>query len=643
MKGTIMGITLWESLSDCAKAMARDALCDVQTIDDWERLRPQRQLEFRRSMGLDPLPERCPLKLTDYGAFAGQGYRARKIAFQILPDCWGSADVYYPDPLPAGRAPGVLYVCGHATIGTHHYQYHPILWARRGYVCLIVDTIEQNDNPGEHHGQEVGKLDSWVSLGYTAAGGELWNAMRALDVLAGDPHVDPERLAVTGVSGGGACSFHLAIVDQRIKAVSTLCGISTPYDAIANRHLISHCNCFYPNNIYRRDTSEFAALIAPRAALFCFADGDTLFHPEEIQAFVERTRKVYTLAGAGDKCRLVTCPGAHGDHPEFDDATCQWFDTHVAGEVRLPLKRGPVEQPERVTTIFNGAPPTPNRLDLLPHLLSPRGVVPLPNGPEDWPAIRRQALEALPPFPGDDGKAFMQQTGVWRVPAQTTLEHRGRIDGVDVWMYTVTPKDCRPALVLGIAGPGGGSRDILGEVHRCIPPGQAASGGFEPRLGGQTCHVPPTGAFSMRKLLPFALPLTGSTPVTMTSHDIGVALNYLFQLDAMKGYEIYLYGKGDAGVAALYRGIQDERVAGVILEDAPRSHLDGAPILGILRAFDLSQAVGLMAPRKVALINPGHNGWTWPARVYERLGCPERFITADTLAQALPRLLNHAV
>lgn len=631
-----MGITLWKSLSDCAENMAHNALNDVSTLDDWKRIRPKRHLEFMRSMGLDPLPERCDLKITGYGTFAGKGFNGRRIGFQIMPDCWTSACVYYPDPLPAGRLPAVLYVCGHGGIGSHSYQSRPIFWARRGYVCLIVDTIEQNDNPGEHHGNEAMKMDAWVALGYTASGGEMWNALRALDVLAADPCVDPERLSVTGISGGGACSFHVAVADERIKAVSTLCGVSTPFDAIANRHLISHCNCMYPNNVYRRDTSEFAALIAPRAVLFCNADDDMIFNPQVVRAMVERTRKVYALYGKEESCQLVTCAGGHSDHPEFTEATSRFFDKHVAEKDHLMLELGSVELKENAVAVFNGTPPVPNWLDLLPQLLSPRGVVPLPNTPEEWPEIRRKALESLPPFHGDNGKTLMKRITTWG----TQTEHRGQIDGMEVWIYTQIPEDSRRILVLGVAGPGGGSRDVLGDVLTCIPPGQAASAGFEPRLSGLTCLAPSTSAFSIKKLLPFAFPLTGLTPVMMTCHDIGVAVNYLFGLDALNGYEIYLYGKGDAGVAALYRGLLDERIAGVILEDAPSSHLDSAPILGILRAFDIPQAVGLMAPRKVALVNPAHGAWMWPSRVYERLGCRGHFIGAETLAKVMPLILK---
>lgn len=642
-----MGNTLWQSLVDGSEKMVCDALKDVPTLEDWKRIRPQRHQEFMRCMGLDPLPQKGDLKIREYGVFSGKGFRGRRIGFQILPDCWASACVYYPDPLPKGRLPGVLYVCGHNTIGIYGFQYHPILWARRGYACLIVDTIEQNDNPGEHHGFDVGRMESWLSMGYTASGGELWNAIRALDVLAADPRVDPERLAVTGVSGGGACSFHLAIADERVKAVSTLCGICTPYDAIANRHLISHCNCMFPINLYRRDTSDYAALIAPRAALFCFADDDQIFHPDETRALVGRTRKVFTLYGQDQRCGLVTCAGGHGDHPEFDEATSRWFDRHVAGDERPLLKLGQRELPEQAVSVFNGQPPSPNRVDLLPQLISTRGTVPLPNEPGDWAAIRRQAVASIPPFPEDAVSAPIHESGTWRKPNGVLASHRGRIGGMDVCLQSLTPTGCSK-VVMGIAGPGEGALDLMGQVFTCSgSPGSTASVGFESRLAGVSYPVPEVGIspatsmkWSIRKLLPFAMSLSGVTPVMMTVNDIRAAVDYLARCETMKGIEIFLYGKGDAGVAALYAGLVDGRIAGVILDDPPSSHLDAAPILGILRSFDMPQAVGLMAPRRVALINPQHNCWTWPTRVYERLGIPERLIVVDTLAKAFESILK---
>ncbi|MHC4873553.1 MAG: hypothetical protein ACYTFY_17040, partial [Planctomycetota bacterium] len=93
-----MGITLWQSMSNNAKEMIDNAFCDIKTAEDWEKARPEIKHQFLHSMGLDNLPEKCDSKVTEYGEVKGEGFKARKIAYQLLPDCWGSAVIYYPDP-----------------------------------------------------------------------------------------------------------------------------------------------------------------------------------------------------------------------------------------------------------------------------------------------------------------------------------------------------------------------------------------------------------------------------------------------------------------------------------------------------------------------------------------------------------------
>lgn len=92
-------------------------------------------------------------------------------------------------------------------------------------------------------------------------------------------------------------------------------------------------------------------------------------------------------------------------------------------------------------------------------------------------------------------------------------------------------------------------------------------------------------------------------------------------------------------VAALYVALTDESISGVVLDKLPASHVEHAPIPGILRTLDIPHAVGLMAPRKIALVTPGHASWTWPKRVYERLGCEGAFLDAPDLRTAFQHVL----
>lgn len=647
-------MSIWQSLANSAHEMARSAFSNINTLEDWQRARADIHRQFLHGLGLDPMPPRCDLKITEHGTFAGEGYEARKIAFQIMPDCWSTAIVYYPaGPGATARpAPGVLYVCGHAPIGTLHYQPHGMMWARRGYVCLTVDTIEQHDNPGEHHGTNNGDIQRWLAMGYSAAGGEVWNSLRALDVLAADRRVDPRRLGVTGVSGGGSLSFLTAVADDRIKAVSTLCGVSPVVDAIANRRVMNNCDCFYPRNVHQHDTSVHAALLAPRAAMFCYALDDQLFYISEIRAMVDRTRRIFELHGFADRCELVTCPGPHGDHVEFDEATARWFDKHVAGEPRPAVPRGKAERTEAQMTVFNGTPPIPNHVELLPDLLSPPGNVPLPNGTGDWPAIRKQAINTLlarvPGLaPTRRPQGGMAQTGDWCWGTTTRMrEHRGEAAGIELWLNIVSGQDLKQKMVVCVANEGESAMNGLARLTTGLDVADTAYGSFEPRIGGFKAPAslprtapkgggyPPAAAFLLS-----AMALTGMTPVMMTIHDIAILVDYLKQHEQYRQRPLYLFGKGDGAMAALYAALLDDRIAGVILQDLPCSHVESSPILGVRRAFDVPHAVGLMAPRKVALVGAGHNNWNWPARAYARLQASPGFVRTEDPREAFGKIL----
>lgn len=619
-----MGMTLWDHQARLGRAIARRAADRAWTRADWEADRPTLFRQFMRSAGLDPLPTRCDLRLTAYGEFRGGGYRARRLAWQVLPDCWATGVLYLPDPLPPQKLPGVLYTCGHGLIGAYYYQAHAMLWARRGYACLIFDTIEQHDNPGDHHGTWSGKRYDWLSLGYSGATGELWNSMRALDVLAGAPEADPARLGVTGVSGGGALSFFLAIADDRVAAAATVCGITVPEQTIRDRHVHNHCDCMYVHNLYGRDTSEFAALVAPRPLLFSFAERDSLFSLDEYQAVYERTQRVYRLLGVAERCALHIHPAGHGYHPDSHAAIKQWFDRHVAGRAMPESPVPEIEQEERTISIFNGHAPSPNHLDLLPELLAPRGAFDLPRTAEEWPSIREAAKDAvrrevLALLDASPDRLEMAEVRASRSGKRPYLRYRGELGGMEVWAEALLPEGEPSQIVVGVAGPEETAADVTGVLGDFGV--EAAIVGLEPRGSGYTS----TTKF-IRHLVLRAGAITGFTPTLMAIQDIEQALAYLRTLPWAAGKPLYLYGRGDAGIACIYHALFDERVRGVVVEDIPPSHADGAYLLNVLRVCDVEHALGLLAPRRVGVVGPTFHGHRWCNRVYQRLGQAERFI-----------------
>ena len=188
-------------------------LSQVHSLADWEAARPELRREAAEMLGLDPMPERTALNPVIMGKIEEKDFTVEKIYFQSRPHLYVTADLYLPKPL-AKPAPAILYLCGHLPVITNGisygnktaYQHHGIWFARNGYVCLVMDTLQYGEILGHHRGTYDEGAWWWISRGYTPAGVETWNAMRALDYLDSREEVDANRIGVTGRSGGGAYS-----------------------------------------------------------------------------------------------------------------------------------------------------------------------------------------------------------------------------------------------------------------------------------------------------------------------------------------------------------------------------------------------------------------------------------------------------
>ena len=116
---------------------------------------------------------------------------------------------------------------------------------------LVIDTVELGEIRGEHHGTYKGGRFWWWSRGYTPAGCEAWQGIRALDYLETRPEVDKTRFGVTGRSGGGAYSWWIAALDERIKCAAPTAGITTLRNHVVDGCVEGHCDCMFMVNTYR--------------------------------------------------------------------------------------------------------------------------------------------------------------------------------------------------------------------------------------------------------------------------------------------------------------------------------------------------------------------------------------------------------
>src|SRR5688572_16902046 len=271
-------------------------------------------------LGLDPLPERTDLKPVITGKVEHEEFTVEKLHFQSRPGLYVTGNLYIPKkidkPLPA-----VLYVCGHGQVkkdgiaygAKAHYQHHGGWFARNGFVCLTIDTLQLGEIEGIHHGTHRYGYWWWLNRGYTPAGVEAWNCIRALDYLQSRKEVDGDKLGVTGRSGGGAYSWWIAALDDRIKCAVPVAGITDLHNHIVDGSVEGHCDCMFFVNTHRWDYPTVAALVAPRPLLIANSDKDTIFPLDGVQRLHAQVRNIYRLYGAEDKLGLLITEGPHKD------------------------------------------------------------------------------------------------------------------------------------------------------------------------------------------------------------------------------------------------------------------------------------------------------------------------------------------
>ncbi|MFM7975489.1 MAG: CocE/NonD family hydrolase, partial [Pirellula sp.] len=274
------------------------------------------------------------------GSLEFENVVVEKLHFQSSPGLYVTANLYRPKqidkPLPA-----VLYVCGHGQVKENgvslgnktHYQHHPAWFALQGYISMAIDTIQLGEIEGIHHGLYRMNRWDWPSRGYTPAGVEAWNAIRAVDYLVSRPDVDATKIGITGRSGGGAYSWYAAALDQRIQAAAPVAGITDLRDHVNDQVIRGHCDCMFFNNRYGWDYSTLAALIHPRALLIENTDEDPIFPLEGVFRIHKQVRAVYGLESKSN-LGIHWTTGGHEDTQELQLGCFVWFDRHLLGSKR---------------------------------------------------------------------------------------------------------------------------------------------------------------------------------------------------------------------------------------------------------------------------------------------------------------------
>jgi dienelactone hydrolase len=175
-------------------------------------------------------------KFEDLGVIeAGQGYRLRKLRYEILPGFQSVAILYEPENID-GKIPAVLNVNGHVGPPGKSVEYKQkrcINFAKHGIMALNLEWFLFGELASPENAHWFGAhLDL---VGANALGLFYLEMRRGLDYLYDHPHVDRSRLGVTGLSGGGWQTIVLSALDERVTVSVPVAGYSATTTKIEAR------------------------------------------------------------------------------------------------------------------------------------------------------------------------------------------------------------------------------------------------------------------------------------------------------------------------------------------------------------------------------------------------------------------------
>ena len=415
-----------------------------ETLEAWNRRAEVVQRRIRVSQGIWPEPTRTPLNAVVHGRVDREEYTIEKVYFESRPGHFVTGNLYRPKKV-TGKVPAVLFAHGHWTDarlseasdkellrelaegeerfeegGRSRFQSMCVQLARMGCVVWQWDMLGNSDSQqismALAHGfakqrPEMNTPEGWGFFSPQAEahlqsimGLQTWNASRSLDFLLSLPEVDPERVAMTGASGGGTQTMLLAAIDPRVKLSFPAVMVSTAMQG--------GCTCENAS-LLRIGTGnvEFAALFAPKPQGMTSANDWT--REMSTKGFPE-LQQLYALHGAKDRVMLKR--GEHFPH-NYNAVSRSAFYTWVNRHFRLGLPEPVIERDYRrlrreELTVWDAQHPAPPAADVTHERRLLR----------EWHLDTQRSLDAAAAVPAEFTKVF---GGGWDIVLNGGIEEAG--------------------------------------------------------------------------------------------------------------------------------------------------------------------------------------------------------------------------
>lgn len=306
---------------------------------DWRQRQKKIRARLRGVIG--PFPERTPLRARVVDSLDRKTYRVEHIIYESVPDFHVTGSLFVPKEVET-PAPAILYLSGHAdeAYRSETYQHVILNLVKKGFVVMAIDPIGQGERlqyadpqtdlpflegtTDEHSyvgAQEfiTGRSPAWLFA---------WDGIRAIDYLEKRPEVDPDRIGVTGRSGGGTQTAYISALDERVQAAA-------PENYITNfrRLLQSNGPQDAEQNLFHGlsrglDHADLLTVRAPRPTLMITTTRD-FFSIQGARETAREVERAYAAFGARDHFRMVEDDAPHASTESNREALYAFFQRHL--------------------------------------------------------------------------------------------------------------------------------------------------------------------------------------------------------------------------------------------------------------------------------------------------------------------------
>jgi dienelactone hydrolase len=310
----------------------------IKTKDDWIKRQKKVRSTLTRIVG--KFPEKTPLNARVTGVLQRDGYRVEKLIYESLPGYYVPAALFIPDNLK-GKAPAILNAIGHSTASFRRdlYQHVIINFVKKGFVVLTYDQIGQGERL-QYYDETTGKSKypsttehsypgaQCFITGYSPARYFIWDGIRGIDYLLSRSEVDPDRIGMTGLSGGGTSTTFVGAFDDRIVATAPTCFVTNykslfksigPQDAEQNIYHLLSAGLDHP---------DFMEVRAPKPTLMVTTTRDFFSIDGARETFAE-AKKAYRAFGDETLLQMTEGDRGHGFIKNNNEAMFAFFQKYL--------------------------------------------------------------------------------------------------------------------------------------------------------------------------------------------------------------------------------------------------------------------------------------------------------------------------